>query len=264
MKYLGLICVITVVGCASGGVKYRQTDLPTAGIFLEMTEDSSGLKSADSSELESSDELYEIERSISPDGLKLLKQFEGEIRCEANAEIHCAYNDVAGYCTIGHGHLIARSKCEDIEDRLERNGFIDGISEARAEELLVADSAAAQRYVEVQMIDRKIGDAEITDEQYDSLVSFTYNVGGKNFSRSTLLKRLKSRSDSAGNELVAHQFTRWVRAGGVIYPGLVNRRAKEVEHFFSKFGGPPEEDNEEAYSDSDFDDTLDIWTGEAR
>jgi lysozyme len=69
----------------------------------------------------------------------------------------------------------------------------------------------------------------ITQEQYDALVSFTFNVGGTNYCGSTLLRRL-----NAGDCLAAGQeFTRWVYAKGRKLPGLSRRRQEEKALFIT-------------------------------
>lgn len=62
--------------------------------------------------------------AISDRGLELIGRFEG-LRTEL-------YNDVAGHCTIGYGHLVHRGNC----DGSESEEFRAGISRQRALELL--------------------------------------------------------------------------------------------------------------------------------
>jgi lysozyme len=73
--------------------------------------------------------------------------------------------------------------------------------------------AAVKQHVTVQ----------ITQEQYDALVSFTFNVGEGNFSKSTLLRRLNAGECMAA----AREFNRWVYAKGKKLAGLVRRRHEE-------------------------------------
>lgn len=63
----------------------------------------------------------------------------------------------------------------------------------------------------------------ITQAQYDALVSFSFNVGGEAYCRSTLARRLNA-GDCWG---AAAQFDRWVHAGGRKLPGLIKRRSEE-------------------------------------
>jgi lysozyme len=64
---------------------------------------------------------------------------------------------------------------------------------------------------------------EMTDGEKAAYLSFAYNVGGKAFCGSSLV-RLKN----AGNALGAcNELPKWVHAGGNVLPGLVKRRAAE-------------------------------------
>jgi lysozyme len=59
--------------------------------------------------------------------------------------------------------------------------------------------------------------------EYDAFVSLAYNVGPAAFCNSTLVQKLNL-GDYSG---ACAQIDRWVRAGGKVVRGLVNRRAKE-------------------------------------
>jgi len=63
----------------------------------------------------------------------------------------------------------------------------------------------------------------ITQNQYDALISFTFNLGEGNLAKSTLLKKINAQECKAA----AAEFNRWVYAGGVKLRGLVKRRAEE-------------------------------------
>lgn len=72
-------------------------------------------------------------------------------------------------------------------------------------------------------VDRAIGDAPTTAQQFDALVSFHYNTGA--IRRATL-----TRKHCAGDLTGAlKEFSRWTYAGGRVLPGLVRRRAAEAE-----------------------------------
>ena len=81
--------------------------------------------------------------------------------------------------------------------------------------------------IEVQV--NKLVTVLITDNQFDALVSFSYNVGTGNLKRSTLLRKLNM-GDYFG---AADEFPKWRKANGVILQGLVNRRADERALFLS-------------------------------
>lgn len=95
------------------------------------------------------------------------------------------------------------------------------ITEAQAEQMLAADLVRFEHIVE------RLVHVPVAQGQFDALVSFTYNVGEGNFTKSTLLRKLNA-GDAAG---AAEQFTRWVDAGGKVLPGLVKRRAAERSLF---------------------------------
>jgi lysozyme len=70
----------------------------------------------------------------------------------------------------------------------------------------------------------------LTQNQFNALVSFAYNVGTGAFSTSTLLKKVNANP----NDLtIKNEFARWTRANGKIVNGLVNRRKKESDVYFS-------------------------------
>lgn len=123
------------------------------------------------------------------------------------------YLDQAGKRTIGYGHLIKPGES------------FGTISEAEASRLLARDVSWAETAVNQAV------KVPLSQNQFDALVSFVFNVGVGNFSTSTLLKRL-----NAGDYLSAQQnFTRWiyVSPGGVkqVSAGLANRRLAEAQLF---------------------------------
>lgn len=69
----------------------------------------------------------------------------------------------------------------------------------------------------------------LTQNMFDALVSFVYNVGSGNFVGSTLLKKL-NKEDYHG---AADQFLRWDKAGGKVLAGLTKRRKAERALFLS-------------------------------
>jgi lysozyme len=144
-------------------------------------------------------------RPLNRVSLELIKDFEG---WRAGA-----YDDPAGYCTIGYGHLIALTKCEGID----LGEFKTPLTPAQGEALLQRDTASAR--VAVQ----KWVTVDLNDDRFGGLVSFVYNIGKANFQRSTLLRLLNS-----GNYRgVPGEMRRWVSANGQVFEGLVQRRQCE-------------------------------------
>ena len=136
----------------------------------------------------------------SREGLGLIKRSEG-FRSHA-------YEDVAGYRTIGYGHRIAR-----------KEAFEDGISEAEAEALLAADVRQAELTV------GRLVRVALTQGQFDALVDFCFNLGAGRLGASTLLKELNAgRHEAAGEQLLY-----WVYAGGEMNKALKARREAEYQ-----------------------------------
>jgi lysozyme len=130
-------------------------------------------------------------------GLALTEGFEG---CRL-----VAYPDVRGIWTIGYGHTGA-----DVFEGLV-------IAQPQAEALLVSDVAAA-----VACVNHTVT-VDITQDEFDALVDFTFNAGRGAFVTSTLLRYVRA-GNMAG---AAAQFGLWVNAGGVKCSGLVRRRDAE-------------------------------------
>jgi lysozyme len=143
-------------------------------------------------------------KSISDEGLELVKHFEG---LYLNA-----YKCPAGVWTIGYGHT--GLKHQDGTVRAGRR-----ITKAEAETLLRHDMRVFEDRV------NRLVKVPITQSQFDALVSFDFNTGG--LAKSTLLKRLNA---GAAAE-VPDQLMRWTRASGKVLPGLVRRRRSEANLF---------------------------------
>lgn len=119
-----------------------------------------------------------------------------------------AYVDPVGIVTVCAGHT-ATAKLGQVK------------TEAECAELLKKDVKHAEAAV------RRLVKTPITQPQFDSLVSFVFNVGETSFAKSTLLKKLNL-NDCWG---AGREFTKWTYAGGRELPGLVKRRADERKHF---------------------------------
>lgn len=67
----------------------------------------------------------------------------------------------------------------------------------------------------------------LTQNQFDALVSFCYNVGQYNLLSSALIKKLNNK-DYKG---ASNEFLKWNKSGGKVLQGLANRRKDEIEVF---------------------------------
>lgn len=148
-------------------------------------------------------------------GRELVKKFEGLHKVMADGRVR-SYRCPAGKWTIGWGHT---------------KGVKSGMhcTVAQAEAFLQADlddaAKAVERHVKVSL----------TQNQFDAITSFVFNLGEENFRTSTLLKRLNARNFGD----VPAQLARWnkatVEVNGrrvkQVVPGLTRRRAAEAALF---------------------------------
>lgn len=147
---------------------------------------------------------------ISSEGINLIKRFEG-LRLKP-------YRCSAGVPTIGYGNTF-------YEDGTKVKMTDPEISEERATQLLKNSLSSFERYVDSYCIDT------ITQNQFDALVSFCYNLGPANLKSSTLLKKVNI---NPNDETIRTEFLKWVKAGGKTLKGLVTRRTAEADLYFKK------------------------------
>ena len=143
----------------------------------------------------------------SDNGKKLIKKYEG---FSSSTPYLCP----AKVPTIGYGATYyPNGKAVTLKDT--------PITEKQADEMLsfmlVKYENAVSRYVSVPL----------TQNQFDALVSFCYNVGQSNLLSSTLLKKLNNKDYKGAN----NEFLKWNKSGGKVLQGLVNRRKDEREVF---------------------------------
>lgn len=147
-------------------------------------------------------------------GLRLIAEFEG-FRSHP-------YLDVVGIPTIGYGNTY-------YPDTGRRVTLADApVTEREAADMLLATLA---RYVDG--IDR-YAQVPLTQNQFDALVSWAYNVGLEGARTSTLMRKLNE-GDYVG---AADQLMRWNKAGGREVPGLTRRRAAERALFLTECEAP--------------------------
>ena len=144
-------------------------------------------------------------RKTAANGIELIKSFEG-LRLTA-------YKCPAGVWTIGYGYTGL------VDGKLITSGMT--ITAAKATELLKKDLASFEAAVNGCVT------APITQNMFDALVSFAFNVGAGALRRSTLLKKLNAKDYSGA----ADELPKWNKAGGKVLNGLVRRRMAEKELF---------------------------------
>lgn len=141
---------------------------------------------------------------ISKQGIKLIKKFEGfkpyTYLCPANI------------LTIGYGHT--RGVC-----------LGQTCTEEEAEQFLKEDLELAE--AEVNKVAEKV---DLTQGQFDSLVSFTFNIGAGNFQTSTLRRKVLN---NPADPSIKAEFGKWVYVRGKVNQGLQRRRLEESRLYFS-------------------------------
>jgi lysozyme len=153
--------------------------------------------------------------TMSAAGLAALRQREGAV-------LHY-YNDVANNCTWGVGTLAHVGPCTDEELRRP-------VAAADVDAQLAARVQEAERAVR-----RQVRNTQLTQDQFDALVSFTYNLGAGG-ARETL----QAADQGVNNDVVTHMnnnvFAHPRDRNGRPLPavrvqGLVNRRQDEAAPF---------------------------------
>lgn len=149
--------------------------------------------------------------NISNNGLQLIKSFEG---CRLTA-----YKAVSTekYYTIGYGHYGA-----DVKEGMK-------ITQAQADNYLLSDVSKSVQAVQ------KIVNAKYTDmnqNQFDALVSFTYNCGAGNLTKLT-------NSNKRTYSEISEKLLSYNKSGGKVLAGLTKRRTAEKKLFDTSMGNKP-------------------------
>src|ERR1700743_959647 len=139
----------------------------------------------------------------SEQGLRLTESFEGFASK--------AYRDSGGRWTIGYGTT---------------QGVHEGMTctQEQAQGWLLRDVAAAVQGV------NHLTKIPLSQNEFDALVDFTYNVGLGNFAGSTLLKRVNEGNKGAASI----EFLHWDKVHGKVIEGLTRRREAEMKLFLGE------------------------------
>jgi lysozyme len=140
--------------------------------------------------------------------IDIIKKFEG---CKL-----ASYKCQAGIYTIGYGSTF-------YENGSKVNSG-DSISQQRAESLLLTTVTKFASEV------NKIVKSNVNNNQRSALISFAFNLGVGALKKSTLLKLVNA---NPNDPQIAHEFMKWVNAGGKPSNGLINRRRAELHLYFS-------------------------------
>jgi len=145
---------------------------------------------------------------LSDRGIRLIEEFEGFSPR--------MYYDAVGLPTIGFGTLIDTKEEERLKTAV--------ISRIEAGELLRKEIAPMEKQI-ANMVR-----VTLNQNQWDALVSFCYNLGTGALRSSTLLKKLNL---DPQDPTIRQEFLKWVHAGGKRLNGLVKRRGREADLYFS-------------------------------
>ena len=141
-------------------------------------------------------------------GVLIIEQFEG---FEPKM-----YKDAVGLPTIGYGTLIDTKEEQWLKTAT--------ITKDQAEVLLRRELGMIERNLNIML------KKAVSQNQFDAMVSFAYNLGIANLRASTLLKKVnKNPADST----IRDEFMKWVHAGGKVLRGLQTRRKAEADLYFT-------------------------------
>jgi len=168
-------------------------------------------------------------RRVTPEGRESIKKDEG-VRVRP-------YRDVVALWTVGVGHLMYpeqaalrnRSKALPGQVGPFREDFLLKPEDNRALTMEEVDALLTKDLLRFELAVLRLCPIDLTDGQFNALVSFAFNVGVGQFQKSTLRMKV-NRGDFNG---AADEFMKWTKAGGKVWPGLVNRRLHERHMFLS-------------------------------
>lgn len=146
--------------------------------------------------------------TIDDTGASLIKEFEG---CELNA-----YDLHDGKITIGYG-----------------NTFYEDNTPVKMGDTITQERAGALFLLIVPQFEQAVNrvvTSEINQNQFNALVSFTYNLGAGNLNSSTLLKKVNA---NPNDHEIIDEFMKWVMPGSKFEAGLRKRRLAEADLYFS-------------------------------
>ena len=142
---------------------------------------------------------------ISKSGLQMIKNFEGLLLI--------ASNKLDGVWTVGYGCTVGVKPYQKI-------------TEKQAEEMLLKEVAKHEVYVS-----KYENQLKLNQNQFDALVSFSYNCGGGNLKNLVADKNGKATRDK---ETIAKKMLLYNKCNGKVMKGFANRRQKEHDLFCSK------------------------------
>lgn len=166
---------------------------------------------------------------ISPQGFEILTQFEGEspvLYDDATGKSISDPSAAKGNPTIGIGHFLTADELSSgsIQIGGESVDWRQGLSQEQMQNLARQDLQDAIQAVESSIT------APLTQNQFDALVSFAFNIGPQAFKESGAIQAL----NEGDIEEFLRRHAQWNESGGTEMQGLINRRRREAELFRSE------------------------------
>jgi len=149
--------------------------------------------------------------TVSLRGINLIKRYEG-LRLKS-------YKCPAGFKTIGYGH---------------QTQSLNRITMEQAEELLADDLEHVEQHINAMGM-------ELTQNQFDAVCSFAFNVGIYKFSQSTFASTLDP-----------EELKKWVYANNIKLPGLIKRRNEEYNLYNNSSGSFTDWNMDRAKNNGDY------------
>lgn len=143
-------------------------------------------------------------------GLTLIKSFEGCI-------LH-PYRDLVGIPTIGYG----QTYYPDTGKKVSMND--PAITQQQADNMFLQMLKPYELAVYSTTRD------DITQNNFNALVSLSYNIGTGGFKGSTVHRLV---NDGISDDRLKHAFLMWDKADGKVFDTLVKRRTKEYQFYIS-------------------------------
>lgn len=161
------------------------------------------------------DKLNAIVDDLQPSGMKTSQVGIELISSFEDTKLQ-AYDDGVGVWTIGIGTTV----------------YPNGLKVKKGDKCTLSQALEYLQH-DLKSFEKTVNDSvkvPLSQNQFDALVSLSYNIGSGAFKNSTLLKKLNAK-DYAG---AADQFLVWNKGGGKVLKGLVRRRDAERELFLKK------------------------------
>lgn len=149
-----------------------------------------------------------LQLKTSDNGIVLIKQHEGFSRVP--------YECPAAVVAIGYGSTTYENGKQVLLSD-------PPITEAAADRLFRKKISKYEKWV------NKLVKTDINQNQFDALVSLSYNIGFGSIKRSRLLKLV---NQNPNDPQIAIEFLKWRKANGKVTKGLETRRQKEVQLYF--------------------------------